>query len=131
MRRPIEVALFVVVSAAGGVAGLVHLLITGNVSFSVGTAVAWVIVLSIIYLYLRAIWCGRKWAWWLAVLLGAIVLIYLPWSYKAVPTESGKVLHLAQAVVGTIATVLLLLPRARAWFGPNNSVRSFPSTPNA
>lgn len=129
MRRPIEVALFVVMIAASCLVGLAHLLIIGNVSFSVGTVVGWVLGLVIIYLYLRAIWSGRKWAWWLALFLGVTGLLYLPWSYKAVPTESGKVLYLAQAVVGTVATALLLLPRARAWFRPNSSAGSFRSTP--
>jgi membrane-bound metal-dependent hydrolase YbcI (DUF457 family) len=124
MDRPKTVTTSVLASAVACGAGMIHLFITKGANASLITIGVWAFASWLVLLYLRAIWRGRRWAWWLQLFFGAYGLITLPWI--SVPPGVPSALFISQYVICAIATLLLLPARSRAWFRPNNSFKPKP-----
>jgi len=124
MDRPRAVTISVLASAAACAAGMIHLFATKWTNASFITLVVWAFASWLVFLYLRAVWRGRRWAWWLQLFFGAYGLLSLPWL--SIPVGVPSALYISQYVVCTIATALLLPAASRAWFRPNNSFKPNP-----
>jgi hypothetical protein len=127
MVRPKTVEISVIANAVVFAAGLITLLVQKGANASPIALCVWAIASWVVYLFLRSIWRGRRWAWWVAVISTAVGLALLPWSFSDIPTDFfGRLLYVAQGVVGTAATLLLLPAQSRTWFRPNNSFKPKP-----
>lgn len=123
--RPKAVEFSVFANAAVCAAGIIKLFVTKGGVASATALCVWAIFSWLVFLLLRSIWRGRKWTWWLIVILTAIGLALLPWTTSDMPTDFyGRILYIAQGVIGTIATLLLLPRKSREWFGLGNSFNS-------
>ena len=124
--RPIEVAIAVALSAVACTAGFAYLIAKRGAAVGLGSLVVWCVCASIVAWYLASIWRGRRWAWRTQMFFGAYGLITGPWRLAHVPPASTFWLYVSQLALCAVATLLLVLPRARAWFRPNNSSKPTP-----
>ncbi|WP_157475478.1 hypothetical protein [Lysobacter sp. Root494] len=112
----------VAIHAASFALGFGHTFVTKGLPDSAGRIFAWLVVFSIIYFYLRAIYLGSNWIRWLSIFLTALGIIALPWS---LPT-TGKAIYITQEIMVIVSCILLLLPSSARWYRPNNSFKPKP-----
>jgi hypothetical protein len=119
---PRSVKASVAIHAASFTLGFGHTFATKGLPDSAGRVFAWILVLSVIYFYLRAIYRGRNWVRWLSICLTALGLITLPWSLPA----TGKWIYITQEIMLLVSSILILLPASSRWYRPNNSFKPKP-----
>jgi hypothetical protein len=71
------------------------------------------------FLFVRALYRGRRWARGLTIWLGGISLLLLPFTWRDSRVDG---LFVFQTILQTIAVILLLLPPSRDWFRPPTNV---------
>lgn len=80
--------------------------------------VPFIILLSVtlIYLYVRAIWNGKNWARWVFTISNVMGLFGTPSaiSHFHHPLEIAR--YVLQAIAGLIAIMLIFLPQSMPWF---------------
>jgi uncharacterized membrane protein YedE/YeeE len=126
VNPPREVSLSVYISALSCAAGVAYSIIERGATASYATWATWGFACWLVYLYLRSLWLGRRWAWWLTLSFGLYGVASLPWVLQHPPKYTSTALYLSQTVACVSVTVLLLLPRSRAWFRPNKSFKPNP-----
>ena len=92
---------------------------------TVTSAVAWVLVAALWWLWLRGLWSRRNWVRWLTIICNVSILCF---DLLILTTESGRDQPLLRYVVITAAcvqivlagpaTIIFLRPVARHWYRP-------------
>ena len=118
-QRPWSVAVATFCVALSYLAGLVSWIFTAHwreiiVPFIYAAACA------LIFFYVRALYRGRVWARWIAVIAAGFSIYGLPRAFARFTGEFAQVRFLAQTLLDVSAAVLLLLPSSGRWFSPND-----------
>ncbi len=78
-------------------------------------ATLYFVFVLLFFLFVRALYRGRRWARGLAILLGGISLLLLPFTWQ---NSRADGLFVFQTVLQAATVVLLLLPSSRDSFSP-------------
>ena len=123
---PLATKLAVLLLALSFLAGLVRIIIDGNL-LKPSTAWLWLAAIAaLMTLILYSLWKGLNWLRWLSVVSIALGMAALPWSLAEIGQNWQKSIYVAQGILQTAAVVLLFLPSSRRWFRPNNSFKPTP-----
>ena len=72
----------------------------------------------LLFLLLRGLYRGKRWAFWLLVIPTALGLLMLQGSLQRLTAPMDYWIYMGQAVLQLAALVFLLLPASRRWFFP-------------
>ncbi|MEO6477019.1 MAG: hypothetical protein ABIQ96_17985 [Luteolibacter sp.] len=89
----------------------------GNLNWAFGVGLA--LIVGFVYLWMRGLYRGKKWAYvlWMFSIASSLVFVSsMMRRFSALPTEWGKVLYVGQGILQLIATVMLVLPVSWRWF---------------
>ena len=84
------------------------------------TMLGFPLVCLILLLLLRALYRGRRWAFWCVVPITALGLYYAPDSVAKMASKTDQVMFIVQAVLQAVAVICLILPSSRQWFFPKS-----------
>ena len=87
------------------------------------TQVGFPLICLLFFLLFRALYRGRRWAFWCIVPLTALGVYHAPSSsyFASLVSTGDRITFVAQSVLQFAAVVCLLFPSSRRWFFPKGS----------
>lgn len=120
-KPPVTVFLAVCLHTASYTLGFVRMFVATGFRHPAITYVTWLLVVAIVFVYLKALYKGRNWVRWLSVVLATIGVLYMSRAFELLVTPWARYTYFVQAILVSAAAILVLLPASNKWYRPNHS----------